>query len=164
MRFISLILSPLSIFNQNTLIRIHRNSNQSFLVFGLVKMLVKLNRRFVICITVFAFMLVLFSYQRSIRYDFKIVSATPRHDDSIYMLFWNSYLDEDDLWGMEKEISSPEDLKKVNCPVTNCIFTNQKDVLPNVHDFDVLFFNHHTQIQFPKTRSLNQFYIFSMFE
>jgi hypothetical protein len=89
-----------------------------------------------------------------------------RNDSFIYLLFFNKFQIYDDSWGLGKETSSPEDLAKVNCPHTNCIFTSKKDLLPNVHDFDVVFLTVWWQqvMDVPKTRHPKQFYVLGINE
>jgi hypothetical protein len=89
-----------------------------------------------------------------------------RNDSFIYMLFFNKFQIYDDSWGLGKETSSPEDLAKVKCPYINCIFTRNKTLLPNVHDFDVVFLTVWWQqvMDVPKTRHPKQFYVLSINE
>lgn len=84
-----------------------------------------------------------------------------RNDSTIYFLFWNKFQGFDPTWGLPKKTSSPEDLASVNCPNTNCIFTSQKDLLSNIHDFDVLFITSWWEkvLELPKTRHPSQFYV-----
>lgn len=84
----------------------------------------------------------------------------------IYFVFFNRFMGHDKKWGLGKETSTPEDLMSVNCSHTNCIFTSKSDLLPNVHDFDVVFVNAWWQndLELPKTRHSRQTYVFGLNE
>jgi alpha-1,3-fucosyltransferase len=89
-----------------------------------------------------------------------VLNETQRNDGKVYILFWNKYRGNSSWW-MPKEISTEEDLKSVNCPFTNCIFTGKRNVLPNVHDFDAVIINLHSYAieELPPTRTPRQLYI-----
>lgn len=88
---------------------------------------------------------------------------TPKNKSLIYTLFFNSINGVSPTWGLEKPVTSPEDLQNVNCPYINCIFTYKKDFLPNIHDFDVVFINAwwENDLPLPATRHPKQIYVFS---
>jgi hypothetical protein len=94
------------------------------------------------------------------------LNQTPKENDEnlIYILFYNSYLDSFDTWGMKKNTSTTKDLKRINCPLTNCIFTNNKNLLKEITQFDVLFFNNHHDITFPMLRNPEQYYVMGTVE
>lgn len=106
----------------------------------------------------------------TIRQDSKVelryvmVSEPTQDSEMIYLLYWNKYLGGDQTWGMREETSTPEDLERINCPKTNCIFTRRRDTLPYIHDFDVLFINSWFEIKLPNSRSPHQYYILSTAE
>lgn len=58
---------------------------------------------------------------------------------------------------------SEEDLKSINCPVTNCVLTNKRNMFENPADFDAIIFligeNHFDGSLAPIFRSEKQFYI-----
>jgi alpha-1,3-fucosyltransferase len=65
---------------------------------------------------------------------------------------------------MSNETYDQEYLKSENCPVTNCILTNNKNFLKDVNDYDALVFHiasdkHFSKSIVPKYRNPNQFYI-----
>ena len=86
---------------------------------------------------------------------------TKRKDNLIFVLFWNKFQGFDETWGLPKNMSSQEALKSANCPHTNCIFTFQKNMLPQIHDFDVLIMTSWWEIhlEVPQTRHPSQFYV-----
>lgn len=120
-----------------------------------------------VCGFIAIFLIILSFNQKPIKTSEDEVSFLPknsRDDGLIYLLFWNSYLDSYASWGMSTDTSTREDLKKISCPVTNCIFTSKRDLLPSVTDFDVLFINAHGAIKFPEIRNSEQYYVLSTVE
>jgi hypothetical protein len=89
-----------------------------------------------------------------------------RNESLIYLLFFNKLVGVNRHWGMKKETSSPKDLMDVNCPHSNCIFTSKNDLLPHLHDFDVVFINAwwENDLILPKTRHPLQYYVLSINE
>lgn len=87
----------------------------------------------------------------------------PKNKSLIYSLFFNKFHGASTTWGLAKNVTSPEDLQKVNCSHTNCIFTYEKNLLPNIHDFDVVFINSwwEKDLPLPATRHPKQIYVFS---
>lgn len=57
-------------------------------------------------------------------------------------------------------------LKSINCPVTNCFFTHNREYLSNVKDFDAILF-HGAEVLIggvPPKRSSEQLYVYSNLE
>ena len=102
--------------------------------------------------------------QRKVPQRYTIVGdseRTKRNDNKIFILFWNKFQGFDPTWGLPKNISSQDALKSANCPHTNCIFTFQKETLPQIHDFDVLIMTSWWEmwLEVPQTRHPSQFYV-----
>ena len=91
-------------------------------------------------------------------FKIKVYNQTVKH-----ILFWTNFYTIP-LWDMKKETYDQEDLKSVNCPVTNCILTHNKNYLKNVEAYDALIFHigsepHFPDTSIPLTRNPGQFYI-----
>jgi hypothetical protein len=83
-----------------------------------------------------------------------------------YVLFWTRFFNNPD-WYTGKDEAGEEVLKSVQCPVTNCIFTHNKDLLnKNVKNFDAIAFHgpEYRMVPLPTERSLHQLYIFVSLE
>lgn len=82
-------------------------------------------------------------------------------NDTKYILFWTKYFVEEN-WGMKTETYQEDFLKSINCPVTNCVFTNNKNLLSHAHEYDALVFHGAEPwvgLDLPHTRSPHQVYI-----
>lgn len=82
-------------------------------------------------------------------------------NDTKYILFWTKYFLEKN-WGMKTETYYEDYLKSIKCPVTNCVFTNNKNLLSHVHEYDALVFHgaeSRMLVELPRTRSPHQIYI-----
>ncbi|CRL02340.1 CLUMA_CG015321, isoform A [Clunio marinus] len=78
-----------------------------------------------------------------------------------YILFWTSFFKIKN-WGMESETYYQDYLESIKCPVTNCIFTNNKRLLNASHKYDTLIFHGAEawlSLNLPATRTANQIYI-----
>lgn len=75
-----------------------------------------------------------------------------------YVLFENGYFHQ--YWGYDKETTTEDDLKSVNCPYTYCVMTFKKNLLPHHHDYDAILFHAWDEnITLPTSRSPHQLYI-----
>lgn len=84
-----------------------------------------------------------------------------KNDSQIYILFFNGCFGLP-FWGLGKETLLEDDLKSVNCPHTNCVFTHKPDLIKNIHDFDAVIFNvWYPDSTVPLTRTSRQHYIFA---
>lgn len=64
---------------------------------------------------------------------FRIVQTTqPINNSKKVILFWNKFF-ESRYWMMPNETNGEEYLKSIQCPVTNCIFTHDKNFLDQSH-------------------------------
>lgn len=89
------------------------------------------------------------------------LSRSRGFNDTKYILFWTKYFVEKN-WGMKSETYDNDFLESMNCPVTNCVFTNNKKLLTHEYQYDALVF--HTAepwigLALPRTRSPQQVYI-----
>lgn len=78
-----------------------------------------------------------------------------------FILFWTKFFDVP-MWGMKRETYHAHDLKSMNCPETNCVFTHQKNLLKHPHDYDAIVFHAAESWNFlnlPRTRRSQQVYI-----
>lgn len=96
-------------------------------------------------------------------FKIKVYNQTVKH-----ILFWTNFY-HIPLWDMKKETYDQEDLKSVNCPVTNCILTHKKDYLSDVEDYDALIFHIGSEAHFqgssaPSKRNPGQIYIVALKE
>lgn len=95
------------------------------------------------------------------------LSSLPQHDSNVkVVLFWTKFFG-DRTWGMKKETYDEADLEALGCPISNCIFTHNKDYLDSHHYYDALVF-HSAENWFlsdkPSVRSPHQLYIMSSVE
>lgn len=78
------------------------------------------------------------------------------------ILFWTKFF-EDPYWDMKAEAFRGDYLESVECPVTNCIFTTDRNFLNHEHEYDAIVFHAPEPLwdpkDLPKTRSPNQVYI-----
>lgn len=81
--------------------------------------------------------------------------------DTSTILFWTNFFD-DSKWTLAN------DTIHIQCPVANCIFTNQRDYLNSIDMYDAIVF--HTARRFamfngiPTARSAQQLYVFAALE
>lgn len=85
-----------------------------------------------------------------------------------FILLWNTFFG-DKRWSLSDDLmDSSYFLKELNCPVSNCVLTNQRDILPQLDMYDAIMF--HTAQPFslvnpiPKRRSWKQLYVFALVE
>jgi alpha-1,3-fucosyltransferase len=80
------------------------------------------------------------------------------------ILFWNNFFDFE-YWGMPRETNSKAFLDSINCPVTNCILTHDKNYLSAPELYDALVF-HGWDFAFdiPEKRSPHQLYVLATLE
>ncbi|KAM7348079.1 alpha-(1,3)-fucosyltransferase C isoform 1-T2 [Cochliomyia hominivorax] len=85
-----------------------------------------------------------------------------------FILLWNTFFG-DKRWSLPDDLNDPSYFRKeINCPVSKCVLTNQRDVLPQIDMYDAILF--HTAQPFPlinpipKQRSWKQLYIFALME
>lgn len=88
------------------------------------------------------------------------------HDHTKSVLFWTPFFDIP-YWGMPNETVGEEYLKAAKCPVTNCIFTHNKENKLQPHEHDAIVF--HTAetwilMDLPATRSVDQVYVMATME
>lgn len=72
------------------------------------------------------------------------------------ILFWNK-----NSFGENFDINQ-DDLNSIDCPVNNCIFTNNRGLIQSVVDFDAIIFhidNSNDVSQLPEIRNSNQIYV-----
>lgn len=82
-------------------------------------------------------------------------------NDQKHVLFWMKF------FGQDLNINENVDyLKTINCPVTNCIFTENKNLLKH-HEFDAIVFHGAESwklMNLPVTRSSHQVYVMALQE
>lgn len=82
--------------------------------------------------------------------------------ESKIVLFWTKFFG-DPYWDMPAEAFRSDFLESVECPVTNCIFTANRNFLNHEHEYDAIVFHaaewHFQHSDLPKTRSPHQVYI-----
>lgn len=98
---------------------------------------------------------------------FRIVQTTQLINNSKkVILFWNKFF-ESRYWMMPNETNGEEYLKSIQCPVTNCIFTHDKNFLDQSHLYDAIVF-HSAEVwwnlDLPATRSPHQLYVSTILE
>ncbi|CAG9810440.1 unnamed protein product [Chironomus riparius] len=76
-----------------------------------------------------------------IQVPFKNIPKSSSRNDSIkYILFWNNWYRFPD-WYMGGKLHGAEYLKSIDCPVTNCVFSHDRNFLPQPTDYDALVFH-----------------------
>lgn len=88
------------------------------------------------------------------------------NDGKKYILFWTNFFTIK-FWGMERETLNESYFESINCPVTNCIFTHNKNLRYAPHMYDAMVFHgaeSWSLIGLPSTRSANQVYIMASME
>lgn len=93
---------------------------------------------------------------------FTNVERTSQRNESLkYISFWTTWW-YFPLWYMGKEIQGEEYLKSIECPVTNCVFTHDRKLLPKPTDYDALVFHVGDCLDIddlPSARRHDQYYI-----
>jgi Fucosyltransferase, N-terminal len=83
------------------------------------------------------------------------------HERTRHILFWTRWFDVE-YWGMPAETLHQSFLENISCPVTNCIFTSYKNLLPNPDEYDAIVFHGaeewHTE-DLPRFRRPHQLYV-----
>jgi hypothetical protein len=82
------------------------------------------------------------------------------------ILFWTRFMG-DTYWTTgDTEEAGEEILKSVQCPVTNCFFTHNHNLLGGETKFDAIIYHYPElrKFQWPKKRSQNQLYIMTSLE
>lgn len=81
------------------------------------------------------------------------------------ILFWTRFFNNPD-WYTGKDEAGEEILKSVQCPVTNCFFTHNKELLGDIRKFDAIAFHgpEFRRVPLPNVRSPEQLYIFVSLE
>ena len=122
--------------------------------------------------------LVILSIAYHVVYNYVFVLSTTRYkliensnfmsnknSSKIYVLYWTKMFDSEN-WYMSSITSGEDYLKSINCPVTNCILTHDKNLLEAPHLYDALIFHSAEPwlTSLPETRSPNQYYIMTTLE
>ncbi|CAO1397377.1 unnamed protein product [Diamesa serratosioi] len=83
-----------------------------------------------------------------------------------YIALWTPFFDVKN-WGLGNETVGKEWLKSIKCPRTDCVFTNNKDLLDHPHAYDAIVFHgaeNWKMLELPKTRRTSQYYIMASME
>jgi hypothetical protein len=87
----------------------------------------------------------------------------PKNDSKIYILLATNTT-KSPLWNLGKDIVGEDELKSVNCPVSNCVATFNNNTI-DYGDFDAVVFNAHYDIlDAPPIRRPRQQYIMASIE
>lgn len=85
-----------------------------------------------------------------------------------FILLWNTVFG-DKSWGLPDDTNDPSYFRKhLNCSVSNCVLTNERDLLTRIEMYDAIVF--HTAQAFPffnsipERRSSKQLYVFAVME
>ncbi|KAG5684835.1 hypothetical protein PVAND_014046 [Polypedilum vanderplanki] len=83
--------------------------------------------------------------------------------EKFFVLFWTKFFDIP-YWNMGNETNGPEYLDEINCPVNNCVFTHNKELIDPIYYYDAIVF-HGAQswgfMDLPAIRSTHQLYVFA---
>jgi hypothetical protein len=81
------------------------------------------------------------------------------------ILFWTRFFN-NPSWVIGGEEAGAETLKSVDCPVTNCFFTHNRNHLDDITNFDAIAFHgpEYEKVPRPVQRNSNQMYIFASLE
>lgn len=85
-------------------------------------------------------------------------------DRSKYVLLYTNFFDVKN-WKLTAETVGPDFFRSIECPVTDCILTNNRELLPAITDYDALVFHiaepwsYSMFEKVPKLRSLRQIYV-----
>jgi hypothetical protein len=81
--------------------------------------------------------------------------------EKFFVLFWTKMF-ELPYWNMGNETQGPEYLESIQCPVNNCVFTHNKNLIDPVYYYDAVIF-HGAQswvmMDLPPIRSTHQLYV-----
>lgn len=100
---------------------------------------------------------------------FKIVNDYLSKDTSEkvkYIALWTPFFTVKN-WGLKSETVGKEWLESINCPRTDCVFTNNKKLLDQPHLYDAIVFHgaeNWKLLQLPKTRRTSQLYVMATME
>ncbi|XP_070506558.1 alpha-(1,3)-fucosyltransferase C-like [Chironomus tepperi] len=91
--------------------------------------------------------------------------VTNKNSSKIYVLFWTKMFGAE-TWYMPSVTNDEDYLKSIDCPVTNCILTHDKNLLEAPHLYDALIFHSAEPwlSPLPETRSPHQYYIMTTLE
>lgn len=87
-------------------------------------------------------------------------------NDKKVILFWTKFFNIPN-WNMPNVTNDESYLKSLNCPVTNCIFTHDKNYFDETHMYDAIVFHGAESwllLDLPETRNPNQLYVAAMLE
>lgn len=86
--------------------------------------------------------------------------------EKFFVLFWTNFF-KIPYWNMGNETSGPEYLTSINCPVNNCVFTHNKNLMSPILYYDAIIFHGAESwgmMDLPKMRSEHQFYVMASME
>ena len=89
------------------------------------------------------------------------IKSDAKDENFKHILFWMS-LKDSTYWNMGGKIHNEEFLKSIDCPVTNCIFSHDRKLLPQETDYDAIVFHVGNFIaidSLPSARTKDQIYI-----
>lgn len=95
-----------------------------------------------------------------------VQAAQPLNSSQKVILFWTNFFSIP-YWMMPAETNDEEYLKSINCPVTNCILTHDKNFLDEPHLYDAIVFHSADpwyKLDLPATRSPHQLYVSAILE
>ncbi len=88
--------------------------------------------------------------------------------DFKYILFWKKFFGNSNWYAGKTGEANEETLKSFQCPVTNCIFTHNRNLLGDETKFDAIAFHiageYLSTNELPKMRGADQLYIFASLE
>lgn len=100
---------------------------------------------------------------------FKIVddySSKHTSEKVKYIALWTPFFTVKN-WGFNNETVGKEWLQSINCPRTDCVFTNNKKLLDQPHLYDAIVFHGSENwklLQLPKSRRASQLYVMATME
>jgi hypothetical protein len=103
-----------------------------------------------------------FKYARNfIEPDFLYREIQKKVKDTKFILLWNSYYGSKNWYHSDRDYYDEENLRKMQCPETQCFITNRRDY-KHYYNFDALLFHMRprSKMGVPKFRDERQFYIF----
>ena len=83
-----------------------------------------------------------------------------------YIALWTPFFTVKN-WGFNNETVGKEWLQSINCPRTDCVFTNNKKLLDQPHLYDAIVFHGSENwklLQLPKSRRTSQLYVMATME
>jgi hypothetical protein len=81
--------------------------------------------------------------------------------EKFFVLFWTKFFGIP-YWNMGNETNGSEYLEAVDCPVTNCVFTHNKELISPVYYYDAIIFHGAESwgmMDLPAVRSTHQLYV-----